>query len=283
MNYLQTKNLSYDSFFPLTHPQNNNEREEDSSKRKIQYTQSSSNQQHISSKSLDYFSIKPKLSLDIHNLSTSPNYLSDAENIHDFSDSESLHSRDDLIEPFEQAIITNDDYSPLTPFEEDHKPNQAQQKESKDSSDAPSSTTNMQLILPNLYPYRFLIVDDNLINLKILNKVLLKIYPKATIVQLQDSTKVEKLLFEQNLKFDSIFIDIEMPIIDGIKIANLVRTSEKFDKIGLIAVTTRNSENDLKLFKANGIDYTFNKPLNFKLDFMGSIIDEIIENRKNAL
>ena len=145
---------------------------------------------------------------------------------------------------------------------------------------AKSTPSKFNLSMPNLHTYNFLIVDDNVINLKILNRILIKLYPKASIVQVQDSTLVEAIVLKQS--FDAIFIDIEMPQVTGLDIANIVRKDVQFDTTSLIAVTTRNSPHDLQLFQQVGIDYTFGKPLNYKLDFMADIIDSIMAQRKDV-
>lgn len=217
----------------------------------------------------------------------------------------------DVMETFDHISLQEEDdvyYSPITPFDSSVIPSKSnslirrssllrpstqdiqqvesiiesiETKEQLQAAIKPVSTTpssKFNLSLPNLHPYKFLIVDDNVINLKILNRILLKLYPKASIVQVLDSTLVEEIVFKQS--FDSIFIDIEMPEVTGLDIAQVVRNDSQFDTTSLIAVTTRNTPQDLQLFKQVGIDYTFGKPLNYKLDFMEETIDGILAQRK---
>ncbi|KAI5954435.1 SRR1 [Candida jiufengensis] len=268
---------------------------------------------NIKSNPQDYFSLKPILSLNLRTNSKLQNNPSDSEDDDEEEESEFDETRTDnihdIIDKFDQVSIMNHHdennnlihhqendevyFSPITPFdpldsEEIPKNKLASMKNlSRTSSpqlttpSSPSNTTstNFKLSLPNLSPLNLLIVDDNIINLKILNRILLKLYPKSNITQIKDSTLVPNLL---NLNtYDSIFIDIEMPIINGLDLAKLIRDNKKFNKTSLIAVTTRNSFQDLQTFQNLGIDYTFNKPLNYKLEFMSNIIDNLMKFRKN--
>lgn len=134
-------------------------------------------------------------------------------------------------------------------------------------------------LIPNYGKLRFLIVDDNLINLKILYKILSKIFPNAQIVKLTNSSTVMKLL--ETERFDLVFLDIEMPPISGIEISKRIRSHQRFNKLGIIAVTTRSNEKDLRLYKKIGIDYTFRKPLNYGLTIVLNHIELVINHRKN--
>ncbi|WEJ96617.1 sensitivity to red-light reduced protein [Yamadazyma tenuis] len=141
------------------------------------------------------------------------------------------------------------------------------------------SPINQSPLVPNYTAYKFLIVDDNLINLKILYKILNKLFPKALIVKLNNSSTVLKLVEQE--KFDLIFLDIEMPPINGIEISKRIRSTKKFNRMGLIAVTTRSTEKDMKIYKKIGIDFTFKKPLNCNLNLILNNIEIILNFRKN--
>ncbi|CAH6719520.1 stress response regulator protein 1 [[Candida] jaroonii] len=133
--------------------------------------------------------------------------------------------------------------------------------------------------VPNYGKFKFLIVDDNLINLKILYKILSKIFPNAKIVKLSNSSTILKLIHQE--RFDLIFLDIEMPPINGIDISKKIRSMKHFNKLGLIAVTTRSNEKDLKIYKKIGIDYTFKKPLNYGLNIILNHVELVLNYRKN--
>lgn len=133
-------------------------------------------------------------------------------------------------------------------------------------------------LVPNYTPYKFLIVDDNLINLKILYKILSKIFPNSLVIKLTNSSTVLKLMERE--KFDLVFLDIEMPPINGVEITKRIRAQKKFSHIGLIAVTTKSNEKDVALYKKIGIDFTFKKPMNYKLDVVLNNVEVILNYRK---
>ena len=136
--------------------------------------------------------------------------------------------------------------------------------------------------IPNMSQYRFLLVDDNSINLKILTKILLRLYPRAHIVELCDSTSVLAYL-ASTPPFDCVFLDIEMPVVSGTELAYRIRQSPKLCRLPLIAVTTRTQEEDLAQYKDVGIDWTFGKPFNYPYRVVLDLVDNVLRQRINEL
>lgn len=124
--------------------------------------------------------------------------------------------------------------------------------------------------------FTFLLVDDNIINIFILKRLLFKLFPNSKTIYTIDSTKVEQLL--KTTTFDMIFLDIEMPILSGIDLTKIVRNRADLDKLGLIAVTSRHTDKDLQLYESIGIDHTLRKPLygdwNVLIDRVSAIVAE---------
>ena len=140
------------------------------------------------------------------------------------------------------------------------------------SNTLPASPFSVQPSEPDYTPYNFLLVDDNTINLLILEKVLNKICPRACTVKVLDSTKVVTILKQQ--KFDIAFLDIEMPNVSGVDLARHIR---KHYQQGIIAVTTRTSVLDLKIYQEAGIDEVFGKPLKGGYDWLMARIKDVIQ------
>lgn len=136
----------------------------------------------------------------------------------------------------------------------------------------------IQTNIPDATSYNFLLVDDNPINLRILDRVLSKIFPLLMIKLLLDSTKVAEMVANED--FDLVFVDIEMPVIDGIEITRRLRSEEKYDSWGIIAVTTRVKSEDLMEYSRAGIDYTFRKPLSFDCDYLMDVVRGVMRRRK---
>lgn len=128
------------------------------------------------------------------------------------------------------------------------------------ASSYPSPVEDLDQWVPHMTPYNFLVVDDNEINLRILSRMLRKLYPRATVRTVQHSAAVETTEAAL-LHFDIIFLDIEMPYVTGTDIAARVRCLKELDHVALVAVTTRCSDLDLKLYRQVGFDYTIAKPL----------------------
>lgn len=170
-------------------------------------------------------------------------------------------------------------YSFITPVDEDV---EAASDSSAHSIILHLSSFDHQPFSPSLSPYNFLLVDDNVINLRILSKILKKLYPRATITEEQDSTKVMDLLWTND--FDVTFLDIEMPNVSGTEIATKIRKTAqaaRFATMGLIAVTTRNMFADIKFYDSVGIDYTLAKPLNYSHLYIMGCIERVISARTN--
>ncbi|KAI9294893.1 hypothetical protein K502DRAFT_277152, partial [Neoconidiobolus thromboides FSU 785] len=79
-----------------------------------------------------------------------------------------------------------------------------------------------------------------------------------------DGLKAVKLI--QSQQFDIIFMDIDMPIMNGIECTKVIRNSginamNRF--VPIIAVTTNSKEEDLKLYKTIGMNGHIQKPFEF--------------------
>ncbi|CCE82023.1 Piso0_002716 [Millerozyma farinosa CBS 7064] len=125
---------------------------------------------------------------------------------------------------------------------------------------------------------RFLAVDDNQINLRILTRMLNKLYPCAEVISTQDPATVMDMV--STGIFDVVFLDIEMPEVSGVELAEMIRAESTYDRTGLIAVTTKAMPSDIKLYDTLGIDHTFGKPLSKSATNLLSRIEAVIEKRR---
>ena len=102
-------------------------------------------------------------------------------------------------------------------------------------------------LVPNQNAYQFLVVDDNEINLRIFRRVLKKLFPNSLVDTIQDSREVKP---ENLLLYKIVFLDIEMPNVTGVDIATAVRLRPALETLGLVAVTTKSTAKDLKIYEA---------------------------------
>lgn len=132
------------------------------------------------------------------------------------------------------------------------------------------------------HPYervRFLCVDDNEINLRILVRVLQRLYPNCEIDLLVLSHTVA--VSEQTLlHYDAIFLDIEMPLVTGVDLAREVRRLEGLNHVAVIAVTTKYLRGDVLFYEATGFDLTIPKPFLYGHSHMRTHINEAMVVRR---
>ncbi len=111
--------------------------------------------------------------------------------------------------------------------------------------------------LSNTFPFKILVVDDNSLNQMILQKFLNKLgYKDIKLV----SNGIECIEFLKLMDFDLIFMDIDMPEMDGIQATNIILNEMKLQPI-IIAFTANAVEGDKEKYLSNGFKDHLTKPL----------------------
>ena len=87
----------------------------------------------------------------------------------------------------------------------------------------------------------------------------LKRLPDCNLVEATDGVDGWKKLSGQN--FDLILTDINMPVMDGLKLVSLIRNDEKKRSIPIIIITTEGAEEDKKRGLALGANDYIAKPI----------------------
>lgn len=102
-----------------------------------------------------------------------------------------------------------------------------------------------------------LLIDDNANNLGVLAGLLAQ--EGVTFTKVQDPTKLEEALATLN-QLDVVFLDLEMPDVDGYAILEMFKSNPDFQGIPIVAYTVHVSEmNNARL---SGFDSFIGKPLN---------------------
>jgi two-component system chemotaxis response regulator CheY len=122
--------------------------------------------------------------------------------------------------------------------------------------------------------YSFLVVEDSP-TMRQLITFALKRFPGSRIVEANDGIDALKKLSTQ--KFDIILTDINMPIMDGLKLVSMVRNDPVHKAIPIIIITTEGADEDRKRGLALGANAYIAKPIQ-TADLL-SVVKEIISGK----
>ena len=106
--------------------------------------------------------------------------------------------------------------------------------------------------------YNFLVVEDSPTMRQLITFALKRI-PGSKVVEANDGIDALKKLSTQ--KFDIILTDINMPIMDGLKLVSMVRNDPVHKAIPIIIITTEGAEEDRERGLALGANAYISKPI----------------------
>jgi len=103
-----------------------------------------------------------------------------------------------------------------------------------------------------------LLADDNQINVKV-GKVILEKYVSSVDTAVNGQEAVDKTMKK---KYDIVFMDIQMPVMDGVEATKTIRSNDAnlCSKSIIIALTANISKTDIEMYLQNGMDDFLNKP-----------------------
>ncbi|NFV70961.1 response regulator, partial [Clostridium botulinum] len=105
--------------------------------------------------------------------------------------------------------------------------------------------------------FKILIAEDNNVNQIVMSKLIeLKGWIAKTVSNGKDS-----IVALQKDSYDLIFMDISMPIMNGVDAAKIIKKNPKWSKIPIVALTAYDSLEQKKKFKALGMDDYLSKPI----------------------
>ena len=122
-----------------------------------------------------------------------------------------------------------------------------------------SHTPPAPIALPDqaIPPLRILLAEDNEINRK-LAKILLERAGHQVILAENGRLALERLAQEE---IDLIFMDVQMPEMDGLEATAAIRADERWANIPIIAMTAHAMKGDRERFLAAGMDDYITKPI----------------------
>ena len=129
-----------------------------------------------------------------------------------------------------------------------------------------------------MQPLKVLVVEDDLANLELMTEVFTSL--KAEVRSISDSEKAVGVVNQE--KFDGIFLDLEMPNLDGLDLARLIRKSSWNKSTPIIIVTGREERQTMQAAFAIGATFYLQKPVDrHKLGALFRMVSAgMVENRR---
>ena len=107
---------------------------------------------------------------------------------------------------------------------------------------------------------RVLVAEDNAVNQRIISRLLEKAGCQVTLVP--DGQRVVETALDNELTFDVILMDVQMPVLDGLAATRRIRERESRSRnIPIIALTANALEGDQRLCLEAGMDGFLAKPV----------------------
>lgn len=119
---------------------------------------------------------------------------------------------------------------------------------------------------------RFLVVEDSP-TMRQLITFSLKRIPNAKIIEASDGVDALKKLKED--RFDLIVSDINMPLMDGLKLVSMIRNDPSYRSTPIVIVTTEGSQADREKGLALGANAYLSKPI--QTNELLKIVKELIK------
>jgi CheY-like chemotaxis protein len=131
-----------------------------------------------------------------------------------------------------------------------------------------------------MQPLKLLVVEDNLASLELMTEVFTSL--KAEVRPISDSEKAVGMVNEE--RFDGIFLDLEMPNLNGFDLARLIRKSSWNKSTPIIIVTGRDERQTMQESFAIGATFFLQKPVDRqKLSTLfRTVSGGMLENRRKS-
>jgi len=106
---------------------------------------------------------------------------------------------------------------------------------------------------------RLLIVEDNIINQKVLSNILKPSGIKIRIAN--NGREAVDMVKESTKKFDLVLMDINMPVMDGYMATQMIRMESEFDTLPIVAFTALALDSEKQKIFNSGMNAFLTKPL----------------------
>ncbi len=129
-------------------------------------------------------------------------------------------------------------------------------EENKEVKDRPR-----QQQIPTKFNGRVLVVEDNIINQKLIKNILQGMGLEVEIA----NNGLEGFEMRKNRKYDLIFMDIQMPVMNGVEATHEIlnyERNEELPHVPIVALTANALKGDRERFLEEGLDEYISKPIN---------------------
>jgi CheY-like chemotaxis protein len=149
-----------------------------------------------------------------------------------------------------------------------------------------TSSPQRSISTQHCHPYHILVVEDNLINQRVLCNQLKKIgctvqvanHGREALFELRKTTYCKAPTITEPYKLSVVLMDVEMPVMDGNTCARQIRAlqneGEFTDHIPIIAVSANARREQIEQAKQAGMDDAISKP--FRIPELMSIINSLL-------
>jgi signal transduction histidine kinase/DNA-binding response OmpR family regulator len=141
------------------------------------------------------------------------------------------------------------------------------EEENEPAVQAPEPAAALSSDFAKLYPLQILIADDNTVNQKLAERVLNKLGYKPD----KASNGEEACLAHEKVNYDLIFMDAQMPVLDGYEATKRIRLQKQRQPV-IIATTASAMTEDLNSCIEGGMNDYLSKP--FKFEDMIKILEK---------
>jgi CheY-like chemotaxis protein len=124
------------------------------------------------------------------------------------------------------------------------------------------------------------VVEDNIANLELMTEIFTSL--EAQVRAVSDSEKAAFLVSQE--KFDGIFLDLEMPHLNGFELSQLIRESSWNKATPIVIVTGRDERDTMKRAFSTGATFYLQKPIDRqKLNTLfRTVRGSFLENRRRS-
>ena len=133
-------------------------------------------------------------------------------------------------------------------------------EDSRETKKQVSKVDQSEPALKHFDQWRVLLAEDNLVNQKVAQQMLAKLGCQADIAQ--NGRETVRMLTQRH--YDLVFMDVQMPEVDGLEATRLIRVNDQIEQPYIIAMTANVMDGDRQSCTEAGMDDFVAKPVRLK-------------------